>query len=105
MHLWVVEINFNSASSTAKDASIGIATAYLGDFVSEGVGVLVNRKHIPALEQIQRELRRSMHGSEGQAIRLEVMERLRREISGNNTTSEIIGTGISETVDNKLKSK
>ena len=92
-----------SGAKILTNTSIGVATAYGGEFISKGIGAYINRGNKPALKRLELELSRSMKKSKGEADRLKSISDLQNQIKGNEISSEVIGTGASEYSDDKLK--
>jgi RHS repeat-associated protein len=65
---------------------------------------LTNTKHLDDLDQVQRELRKSMNGSQRQADRLSKQADLTSTIKGNATTAAASATVISKTAEEVIKS-
>ena len=76
----------------AKDASIGVLAAGAGEVASGTLKALTNSKATKELTQVNRELKKSMQGSQGQATRLSKQAALSSTINGNKVVSEAIGT-------------
>lgn len=65
---------------------------------------VTNSKHTKELTQVNRELKRSMKGSNGEAVQLSKQAGLNSTIKGNKVVSEATGTVTTEVLDEKLKS-
>lgn len=57
------------------------------------------------LKRTNAELRRSMIGSNGEAVRLKRIRDLNRNITRNNNASSVPGTVVSESIEHRAKPK
>lgn len=96
-----VEIE-TDASEIATGAAIGIGANLLGEGVEGTMKAVVNSKHTKELTQVNKELKKSMKGSNGEAVRTTKQAELQSMIKGNKAVSETTGTVTTEVVDEKL---
>ena len=92
-----------SAIQVVKETAIGVGSNLTGEGAGGALKAVTNTKHTKQLAQVNKELGRSMKGSNGEAVRLTQKADLTSTIKGNKVVAESTGTVTSEVLDNKLK--
>ena len=92
-------------SKIVTDVAIGTWANLLGEGVKGTMKAVINSKHTKELTQVEKELKRSMKGTDGEAVRRTKQAELKSTVKGNEVASEATGSVTTEVVDEKLNRK
>ena len=93
-----------SVGQVATETAIGLGANVAREFTEAGLKAATNSKATKELTQVNRELKKSMKGSQGEATRLSKQAGLNSTIKGNNVVAKATGTVTTEVIDEKAKS-
>jgi len=96
-----------SWSQVAWDSTVGVAAGKVGEVVASAHKVMKNTEPLDQLKRIKVQLRpsRALKGSKGEAVRLKRKASIERTIKVNEVSGDLIGTGVTETIEDVGKGK